>query len=284
MKTVDKNDGPDTSRGSQVISIAELEDEARALAEGELWSQAARHLTRAARRDPADTARWLQIVNWQREAREPLEAAQTLELALKMTRALKTPRANAKDAASEKASSLAALLFALAEVQLEAQRWDECADTCRSLLEISPRHHAGLEILATAFLHGGRVDDAVEAMQALLRVSPRDPLHRLKYATLLQLQGESGASLNEFERVVTWYPESPFSDEAREAIELLDHMQTQQILLRASEESDFRLQLHHSLDDTLQNHGFYLSDNGRENLRSMIGDGRPDREIPMRIH
>jgi hypothetical protein len=46
-------------------------------------------------------------------------------------------------------------------------------------------------------------------MQELLQMSPRDPLHRLRYATLLQLQGRSGDALREFQLVLQLYPDAP---------------------------------------------------------------------------
>ncbi|HEX8833503.1 MAG TPA: hypothetical protein VF719_04845, partial [Abditibacteriaceae bacterium] len=110
-------------------------------------------------------------------------------------------------------------------------------------------------------------------------------LHRLKYATLLQLQGNSGEALREFQRVLATYPDAPFSSEANDAIEILDNMQIQQVLLRAAEQDGFRLQLQHEFENTLQEFGFHLSENGRETLRYMLGDGRPDAlPVAPRIH
>ncbi len=309
--------GPDNSAP---VSIANIEQRARELARGEKWGRAARVLMQAARAEPGDAARWLQIAQWQRHNRQPQVAAQTLRAALRLNRQLpgrnaKTPlnvgvKAAAHDTkspakraakteggksgtAEQKAKDKrifsdkeqAALWQALAETYLEAQNWKAGIEACEALLSLTPQHHFAREILATALLHSGRVDDAARVMRELLALSPRDPLHRLKMATLLQLQGHSGESLREFERVAFTYPDAPFSAEANEAIEALDNVQMQQILMRAGEQDEFRHALEHEMDSVLHDNGFHLSDGGRESLRHMLGDGRPDFDAPPpRIH
>lgn len=329
-------------------SIEEIERRAHELAQSERMGQAARLLLRAARAEPQELARWLQIARWQRQNREPQAAAETLLAALRfnhmsdnigngntkntsgrwsaagadMTQnrevATKAKRASpqnrraaplraaqadssspARDAPSRAddpntsaANTSAArseclpLWQALAEAQLEAQNWNGAIEACRELLKNEPRHHFGREMLATALLHSGRIDEAARVMRELLLLSPRDPLHRLKFATLLQLQGKSGQSSREFQRVADSHPDAPFVDEAHDAIETLDHIQIQQVLIRASEENAFREQLENSFESALPDNGFHLSESGRESLRHILGDGRPDYGFgtPPRVH
>lgn len=187
----------------------------------------------------------------------------------------------------EKAQDLVTLWAAMAEVQLEAQDWRACVEACLQVLELAPRHHLVQEILATALLQQGQLEAAEQVMRGLLIISPRDPMHRLRLATLLQLQGRLGAALEEYTRVADDYPDMPFVEEATEAIEMLDRMQTQQILMRAHEQAGFRLALERNLDDVLIENGFSLSDSGYEALRHMVWDGRyeDDDELPLpRIH
>ncbi len=345
---------------------SKLEQRARSLAaKGELKT-AAELLLAEAQIEPHETARWLQIAQWQREARDFSGAAKTLQRALKETEkraqnatikskspaaksqlsaanlsqessftqkmrseiaasdartsSLQNPERIAKsasrtigkatvssqEAAPQKESStrfspealspkalspirvsreLESLWLALCETQAEAQNWDECVASCRSLLRLAPRHHGAREILATALLHTDDLGSAETVLRELLLLSPRDPLHRMKLATLLQMQGKSGQALREFQRVAESYPEAPFAGETVEAIELLDNLQVQQLLMRAAEQPIFQQQMQNALDQTLAENGFQLTDEGRESLRHMMSDGRlaPIRER-VRIH
>ncbi|MDQ3815708.1 MAG: tetratricopeptide repeat protein [Armatimonadota bacterium] len=293
-----------------VSNDSPMENEAFRLAAHRKWGAAARMMTRVAKTEPHITSRWIQIAYWHRRDHNLKAAIRTLQTALRLNLQLNVqtgadPFAELKKkSASGKArpgrqideacitghasaEDLIELWEALSEAQLEAQDWPGCIATCQTLLQHAPHHHFGQEILATAFLQTGEIDKAVEVMRHLLQLSPRDPLHRLKLATLLQLRGNFGEALREFQRVVETHPDLLFVEEAHEAIEALDRMQTQQILLRAAEEHAFRLHLQQDFDATLEDGGFYLSEAGRESLRHMLWDGRADDTNsipPPRVH
>lgn len=164
------------------------------------------------------------------------------------------------------------------ENSLKKQSWADCIVACQSLLELDPKHHFAQETLATALLQLGQIEEAIVAVQRLLEISPRDPLHRLRLATLLQMQGRPGESLREFERIAEMYPDAPFTEDARDAVENLDRLQTQQILLMAAEQDNFRWQLERDPAAALESNGFYLTENGFESLRQMI-PGEDDDDI-----
>ncbi len=164
---------------------------------------------------------------------------------------------------------------ARAESALQRQNWHECIEDCRSLLQLDPRHHFAQETLATALLQIGETEAAVAAVQRLLEISPRDPMHRLRYATLLQMQDQFGDAAREFERIALMYPDAPFAPDALEAVENLDRMQTSQILMMATEHDEFRWKLERDMTELLEENGFYLSENAAESLRQMI----PNSEI-----
>lgn len=264
--------------------IARLEQQANALADERKWHDAAKVLSRIAQKTPADTSRWIQIARWQREARDFSAAAQTLQRALEEHDKAQ-PQSSTRLTNATVSSDTQRLWLALCETQAEAQNWAECVAACRSLLHLAPRHHAAREILATALLHQEHLAESENVLRELLQLSPRDPLHRLKLATLLQMQGRSGEALREFQRVVETYPEAPFANEAHEAIELLDNLQMQQLLMRAGEQPVFQQQMQNALDQTLSENGFHLTDEGRESLRHMMSDGRLAPETPrVRVH
>jgi tetratricopeptide (TPR) repeat protein len=273
-------------------SILAIENRANELADGSQWGAAARALLRAAKAEPQNTARWLKIAEWQRLTGDSKAAIRTLETALRMNPAPAESHAAPQHTSRSRHTGpslqdIVTLWQTLAEVQLEAQDWEACVEACYQVLELSPRHHLVQEILATALLQQGQLEAAEQVMRNLLMLSPRDPLHRLRLATLLQLEGRLGAAVEEYTRVAESYPELSFVQEANEAIEMLDRMQTQQILMRAHEQPAFRMALERNLDEVLAENGFSLSDSGYEALRHMVWDGRyeEDPEVPLpRIH
>ena len=275
-------------------SVASLESQAHELASQDRLGAAVRALMRAARAEPRNVRRWLQIAHWQRQNNDPRAAIRTLRTALRLNTLEKKTQAAHRNAGrhqqtapSNSVAQMVTLWQALAEAQLEAQAWEECIIACHAGLQLAPQHHCTQEILATALLHSGQIETAERVMRNLLLRSPRDPLHRLKLATLLQLQGRLGEALREFQRVLESDANQPLAPEAYEAIDALDKMQIQQILLRASEQTTFRLYLERDFDAALHDIGFHLSEGGREALRHMIGDGQWEDDlgvIPPRIH
>lgn len=225
-------------------------------------------LLRAARAEPQNVARWLEVAYRQHE--EKLDAAAPLREAIELN--------------AENDIARAALWSSLAELLGDSQNWDACVAACDEALKIHSTHHQALEMRAAALLHSGNVAEAAATLQRLLRVSPRDPLHRLKFATLLQLQDETALAAREFERVLLAHPDAPFSEEAHAALELLDNLQGHTILARASGDLDFRRAVDENFDAALESGGFYLSENARESLRQTLADGRVKTDAPVRIH
>lgn len=252
------------------------ENQAHDLAGREEWREAATVLLPVAQAEPGDTQRWLQIANWQRRGGDAKAAIETLETALRLnSQALCNPK-RSKDSV--------ALWLALAESQFEAQNWELCASACNILLQISPGHHAALELQATALLQLNQTADAEIAIRALLSISPLDPLHRLRLATLLQLQGKLGEATREFERTIEMHGHLPLVIEAYGAMENLERMQTQQVLMLASERLDFRRLLETDIIEALDSLGFYLSENALESLQHTVWDGSFFEEELPRLH
>ena len=121
-------------------------------------------------------------------------------------------------------------------------------------------------------------------MRALLTISPLDPLHRLRLATLLQLQGKLGEATREFERTIEMHGHMPIVAEAYGALENLERMQTQQVLMLASERLDFRRLLETDIIEALDSLGFYLSEGACESLQHTIWDGSFFEEEAPRVH
>jgi cytochrome c-type biogenesis protein CcmH/NrfG len=238
--------------------VAQWEQMAQEAASREALGEAASALRHAAELEPNNIERWLQIARWQRQNGDSAAAQSTLQAAIE----------------ANEAGKVLSLWLALAELQLQSQNWEACIASCRAALALKPREHFALEILATALLHNGDIEPSLEIVRQLLVLSPRDPLHRMRYATLLQVQGRAGDALQEWETVAAMYPDSPFSNEAEEAVDMLDKAQIHQILMRAADERQFAWQLQRDIDNTLEENNFYLSDGGLETLRQLVWDGR----------
>lgn len=251
------------------IDLSKKREGVRRLISQKKWSAAAKAQLAVARAHPADVESWAETVRLRRAAREDEDEVW----------------GEAAAAAADDPGLAQELLVAIAQWHGEASRWDQCTAACDEVLRENPRHHAALEMRSAALLHAGNIEGATETLRTLLRLSPRDPLHRLKLATLLQLQNETAAALLEYERVLAAHPDAPFADEARNAVELLDNLQMQQVLMRASEDVAFRREVQQSLDEALRGGGFYLSEGARETLRQNLSDGRPETPPrPPRIH
>ena len=288
--------------------IVELQNQAATFAEQKQWKEAAFALSQLAQNQRDDAELWLRTAQCQRFARDYNAAAQTLQNALvhfsfgqsntatpnvatpnvvqtktelSKTQTPKSPTSSTRSSGErERNHEIEMLRLALCETWAEGQNWSACENVCRDLIAFAPRHLAAREILATCLLQQGRVEAAENEVRTLLKMSPRDPLYRLKLATLLQLSGKSGESLQEFERVVANYPDAPFANEAREAIDLLDNLQIQQVVMRLNEQPQFEQQLRADMSETLSDNGFKLTDEGRESLRHMMSDGRLEAAPP----
>ena len=248
-----------------------LEKQANSLAASGNYLGAGTTLSVIAELNPSDSQRWTQAAEWLAQGGAADKAVRVLQTGVRL---------NEKNVETRHR-----LMQALAEHHLGMQRWVEATEVSRQLLRENPRHHGGLELLATALLQTNNLPEAVQAIQALLRLSPRDPLHRLKLATLYQLQGRLGDAMHEFQRVLETQGGFPFTHDALEAIESLDRLQTQQILMMATERGAFRLKLERDFDNALFENGFQLSEFARESLRNMVADLTPaDRPAPPRTH
>ncbi len=258
-------------------SLNEILDTARELAARDEWALAAQLLRPIAEAAPDALELWLQIAQWETRDARPQDAHDTLRHALECNEEIHDD------------ARILPLWKALAENLYEAQQWNETRKVCEFILALEPHSARGLhnvrDMLATSLAHEGEFEKAVDEVRRVLQLSPRDPLHRMRLASLLQAQGKNGEAVREFERVLAMAPDSMFANDAETAIEVLDRMQIQQILLRAGEQRIFGLYLERDMDSTLDENAFYLSESGRETLRQMVWDGGLDEApAPPRMH
>jgi tetratricopeptide (TPR) repeat protein len=141
-----------------------------------------------------------------------------------------------------------------------------------TLIRLRPKNPCGYDLLATAYFRNGDIDRAIEILGRLVRLDPMDPVSRLKRALLFQQNGEFISAMDEYQWVFTLADSAEIAQAAQDAMESLDHFQTQQILLRAAEDTDFRTQLTIDTDIALLTHGYRLTEYALEALRRMDFD------------
>lgn len=237
---------------------------------------------------PRWTEGWLQQSAWLRAMGNDSGASAILQRAIRKISAARKPQPITQRAVR---LDLIALWLALAETQMDLREWDACVISCTELMQLDPNHHSGLEMLATALAQESRLPEATDVLRRLLQLSPLDPLHRLRLASLLQMQGLLGEALYQLELVVQLQGNGALAGEAIEAIESMDRMQTHQILARAVSDPIFRHQLESDCDQVLQENGFALSTPGLETLRHLVNNGNlnPEQDddgpaMPAKIH
>ena len=176
----------------------------------------------------------------------------------------------------ERAPHLIYLREVLAELYLEAGRWDDALLHGHILLKAAPRSLLARELLSAAYLQKGQFDRALTLTAEMIRLDPRDPSHHFKRGVLLQQKGEIGAAVVAFGRVLTMGGgDIDAADEARAALEMLDNHQIRQIITLAIEDMGFRLRLRQSPEETLASKGFILSQTGLFALCQMRFDDLP---------
>ena len=164
----------------------------------------------------------------------------------------------------------------LAELFLEAGRWDDAIVHGRILLEQSPRSLLARELLSAAYLQKGEFDRALLLTAEMIRLDPNDPGHHFKRGVLLQQKGQVGAAVLAFSRVLEMGGgDVDAADEARAALEMLDSHQIRQIITLAVEDVAFRFRLYRAPEETLAAKGFILSPTGLYALCQMRFDDLP---------
>ncbi len=212
--------------------------------------QALEQLLGLLREMPESTRASLRVAALLRESRRANEARLVLESAVEL----------APDAAAPRE--------ALAEICLEVGRLDDAIQHSRELLRLLPRSLLARDLLSMAYLQRGYLDKALSITDEMVRLDPTDPAYHFRRGVLLQQQGEVGAAVRAFGRVLEVSEEDGFGDEdeitgeARAALEFLDNYQMRQILMLAAEDVPFRLRLRQAPLEALSAKGYQLSQAG----------------------
>ncbi len=169
---------------------------------------------------------------------------------------------------------------ALAELALEVGATDEAIFSAKSLLRLAPRSITARDILSAAYLQRGQLPEALRMARELCRLDPNEPLHHFKRGVLLQQMGMVGGATEAYLRVLADSAaedgeEDGFVGETRDALEMLDRHQLQQIAILAVEDMTFRTNLRRAAFETVIAKGFRLSPAGINALAQLSLDDLP---------
>jgi tetratricopeptide (TPR) repeat protein len=104
-----------------------------------------------------------------------------------------------------------AVLVLAGDVAFSEHRFDEAARSYKEAMVLGDFSRDTRLRMARVWGRTGRVAEAVESYEALFRESPRDPVPLRDKARLLGWKGEPRASLREYDRLISCFPESiPF--------------------------------------------------------------------------
>ena len=150
----------------------------------------------------------------------------------------------------------------LLRILLDSNRFGDAIDVCERLIAIFPKHIIARDVLGISYMQMGFIDKALRVTDELIRLDPTSAHHHFKKAVLLQQKGAIAPAMASFLRVMDMNFDAEITDEARDAIEMLDKYQLKQILTIASGDCIFRAKLVLDPISASQEKGFILSHNG----------------------
>lgn len=168
---------------------------------------------------------------------------------------------------------------ALAELYLDASRYDEAIAESKALLRLTPHSLSARDVLSTAYFQKGLLGKALDTMTEVVRLAPCDPLGHYKRGILCQHRGDWKSALEEFTCAADMAREGSVEHtEAEAAIEALDQHQIRQVLLLAAEDRLFTLHLLRDADEAAQERGYYLSPEASSFVAQVTADrmNRPE--------
>lgn len=166
---------------------------------------------------------------------------------------------------------------ALTETLVEASRYDEAILEARALLKIVPKSLFARDVLSISYLQTGKLDKALQMTGEMVWLDPLNPGHHFRRGLLFQQKGNLTAAVGEYSRALDMsHPESETYSDAEDALEMLDDEQTRQILLLASEDWFFLLQLRRDSAEAVSERGFCLSEDGLARLGYLLPHEFPE--------
>jgi len=150
---------------------------------------------------------------------------------------------------------------ALSEMYLDACLYDEAISESKLILRLTPNSLAARDILSTAYYQKGDIRRALDVTGEMVRMAPLDPLSHYKRGVLHQHQGDWHNALEEFQKAAEMAPDGSMErTEAESAIDALDQHQVHDILMLATEDRIFQMQLSRNVEEATRERGYSLSE------------------------
>jgi tetratricopeptide (TPR) repeat protein len=236
--------------------------------------QALDHLRQLIQDFPEQTRGYLRIASLLKEERRWKEAQEILKVAV------------------ERSPECQASWRALVEVCLEIGAYDDVLGYAQRLLKYQPRSLFARDALIAAYIQRGQMEKALFLLRERLRLTPTDPWIHFQQGALLRHIGDVAGATRAFERALQYTQEQETENkenrenreniemaaDIRLALEMLERYQVHQIVLLASEDLAFSLQINQASEEKVQAaieaRGFYLSPVGISLLRGTRKQGR----------
>jgi|GEM_PF-7014032 len=247
---------------------AEWDHLAERLAEHENWDQAAAALQQAAEADPFQLWRWLAIARWRKQCGQIAQAIATISHAINLPQT--TPKSTFTEADSWLPQDETVLWSELAYLYAQDSRWEECERACLEALERDANSIQIMELMATACLQTLHLDAAEQLLQNLLQRAPLDPWFRLRYATLLQMQGKTGDAQRELQRLLAMKIPAPLKEEVHQHMQHLDDLQIQQIAALLQNTPGLPATMARDPRQQLEAMGFHVTDPAIETIQNLL--------------
>ncbi len=191
---------------------------------------------------------------------------------------------NAALAAAEEAAALEptrqAAYELLMTIAIEAGDSERVILASNALIRLMPRHLLAYSALSNAYIQQGDIDAAMRVTSILIRLDPHTAAHRFRRAMLCQHKGEIGMAVQELVIALNVEPEGPYAEAAFDALQTLDLLQIEQIMVLAGEDSVFRAKFMRDANESARERGFILSDSGNNLLRELGAMGIPELSMP----
>jgi tetratricopeptide (TPR) repeat protein len=224
------------------------------LASGER-EQALAHLRQLIQDFPKQTRGYLRIASLLKEERRWKEAQEILKVAVKH------------------APGCHASWRALVEVCLEIGAYEEVLGYAQRLLKHQPRSLFAHDALIAVYTQRGQMERALSLLGQRLRLTPCDPWIHFQQGALRRHVGDVAGATRSFERALQYAQEADLASDIELALEVLERYQVHQIVMLASEDMAFSLQIHQLSEEkvclAVQARGFYLSATGLGLLNSV---------------
>ncbi len=235
--------------------------QAQALAQQGDYTAALAAIQRAMKSGADEYTCYLQIaaVEWQRRR------ADAAMLALQHAIELQPHRTDAREK--------------MVELYLEAGEVDSAIEQALQVLRQDPDNVTVRWSLVLAYLDKGDWESAVRTLDDLIAISPNEPMYHFNQAQVFQELGQWGLALISYERVVEIGTDRDLAERAREAIDMLERIQMEQILTLILEDPQFRRALQEDMEEALIERHFALSRSGMVVLRAILHQAN-DEDLP----